>query len=122
MFSSPAYAQTIGSAPGATGFAAYSGFIPIVLMVVIFYFLLIRPQQARAKQHKAMIEGAKKGDVVITGGGLVGRVIKVNGDEVEVDGLSLEVLSMSGRRVRRMRIQRKREHEEDEHRRIAVSE
>ena len=85
MFSSPAYAQTIGSAPGASGFAAYSGFIPIVLMVVIFYFLLIRPQQARAKQHKAMIEAAKKGDVVITGGGLVGRVTKVDGDEVEIE-------------------------------------
>ena len=85
MFSSPAYAQTVGSAPGASGFAAYSGFIPIVLMVVIFYFLLIRPQQARVKQHKQMIDAVKKGDVAVTGGGLIGRVSKVDGDEVEIE-------------------------------------
>ncbi len=85
MFSSPAYAQTVGAAPGASGLAAYSGFIPIVLMVVIFYFLLIRPQQARVKQHKAMIEAVKKGDVAVTGGGLIGRVTKVDGDEIEIE-------------------------------------
>jgi preprotein translocase subunit YajC len=85
MFSSPAYAQTAGAASGASGFAAYSGFVPIVLMVVIFYFLLIRPQQARVKQHKQMIEAVKKGDVAVTGGGLIGRVSKVDGDEVEIE-------------------------------------
>lgn len=85
MFSSPAYAQTLGGAPGASGLAAYSGFIPIVLMVVIFYFLLIRPQQARAKQHRQMIEAVKKGDVAVTGGGLIGRVTRVDGDEVEIE-------------------------------------
>ncbi len=85
MFSSPAYAQTAGAASGASGFAAYSGFVPIVLMVVIFYFLLIRPQQARVKQHKQMIEAVKKGDVAVTGGGLIGRVTKVDGDEVEIE-------------------------------------
>jgi preprotein translocase subunit YajC len=85
MFSSPAYAQTVGAASASSGFAAYSGFVPIVLMVVIFYFLLIRPQQARVKQHKAMIEAVKKGDVAVTGGGLIGRVNKVDGDEVEIE-------------------------------------
>lgn len=85
MFSSPAYAQTVGAASGASGLAAYSGFVPIVLMVVIFYFLLIRPQQARVKQHKQMIEAVKKGDVAVTGGGLIGRVSKVDGDEVEIE-------------------------------------
>lgn len=85
MFSSPAYAQTAGAAGPAGGFAAFSSFVPIVLMVVIFYFLLIRPQQSRAKQHRAMLDALKKGDVVITGGGLVGRVIRVDGDEVEVE-------------------------------------
>ena len=54
-------------------------------MVVIFYVLLIRPQQTRAKQHRAVLEALKKGDTVITGGGLVGRVIRVDGDEVEVE-------------------------------------
>jgi len=85
MFSSPAYAQTAGAAAGASGFAAYSGFVPIVLMVVIFYFLLIRPQQARVKQHKQMIDAVKKGDVAVTGGGLIGRISKVDGDEVEIE-------------------------------------
>lgn len=84
MFSSPAYAQTAGAA-APSGFAAYSGFVPIVLMVVIFYFLLIRPQQARVKQHKQMIDAVKKGDVAVTGGGLIGRVSKVDGDEVEIE-------------------------------------
>ncbi len=85
MFSSPAFAQTAGAPAGASPLAAYSGFIPIVLMVVIFYFLLIRPQQTRAKQHKAMIDAVKKGDVVVTGGGTIGRVTKVDGEEVEVE-------------------------------------
>jgi len=86
MFSSPAFAQsTNGAAAASGGFAAYSGFIPIVLMVVIFYFLLIRPQQTRMKQHKAMIEAVKKGDIVVTGGGKIGRVTKVDGEEVEVE-------------------------------------
>jgi len=85
MFSSPAFAQTAGAPAAASPLAAYSGFIPIVLMVVIFYFLLIRPQQQRAKQHRAMIEAVKKGDVVVTGGGVIGRATKVDGDEVEIE-------------------------------------
>ncbi|USI73792.1 preprotein translocase subunit YajC [Sphingomonas morindae] len=85
MFSSPAFAQAAGAAPSGGGFAAFSGFVPIILMVVIFYFLLIRPQQARAKQHKQMLEALKKGDAVVTGGGLIGRVIRVDGDEVEIE-------------------------------------
>lgn len=84
MFSSPAFAQTAGGA-APSGLAAFSSFIPIVLMVVIFYFLLIRPQQSRLKQHKAMVEALKKGDTVVTGGGLIGRVIRVDGDEVELE-------------------------------------
>lgn len=85
MFSSPAFAQTAGAPAGASPFAAYSGFIPIVLMVVIFYFLLIRPQQQKAKQHRMMIDAVKKGDVVVTGGGTIGRVTKVDGEEVEIE-------------------------------------
>ncbi len=85
MFSSPAFAQTAGAASGPGGLAAFSGMIPIVLMVVIFYFFLIRPQQTRLKQHRQMIEVLKKGDVVVTGGGLIGRVVKVDGDEVETE-------------------------------------
>jgi len=85
MFSSPAFAQTVGVPAAASPFAAYSGFVPIVLMVGIFYFLLIRPQQQKAKQHRGMIEAVKKGDVVVTGGGMIGRATKIDGDEIEVE-------------------------------------
>ena len=54
--------------------------VPLVIMAAIFYFLLIRPQQARMKQHKQMIEAVKRGDTVVTAGGLVGKVTKVKDD------------------------------------------
>ena len=54
-------------------------------MLAIFYFLLIRPQQKRAKQHKAMLEALKKGDQVLTTGGLVGRVVDIDGDILSID-------------------------------------
>lgn len=59
--------------------------VPLIAIFVIFYFLLIRPQQKRMKQHRAMIEGAKKGDQVVTGGGLIGKVTKVEDQYVEVE-------------------------------------
>ena len=61
------------------------GILPWVLIFVIFYVLLIRPQQKRAKEHQAEIASVKKGDEVITGGGLRGRVVKVSDAEVEVE-------------------------------------
>ncbi len=61
------------------------GILPWLLIFVIFYMLLIRPQQKRAKEHQAEIESVKKGDEVITGGGLRGRVTKVSDAEVEVE-------------------------------------
>jgi preprotein translocase subunit YajC len=68
-----AYAMGQGGAPegGAAGFAS---FIPLILMFVIFYFLLIRPQQKRNKEHRGMIANLKKGDRILTTGGLHGRV------------------------------------------------
>ena len=60
-------------------------FIPLILIFVIFYFFLIRPQQKRVKDHKAMIESLKKGDEVITSGGIIGVVDRVmNDDRIEV--------------------------------------
>lgn len=85
MFSSPAYAQTAGAASAPGGAAQYLQFAPFVLIIVIFYFFLIRPQQTKLKQHKAMLDAVKKGDVTVTGGGLIGRVTRVDGDEVEVE-------------------------------------
>lgn len=83
MFTSPAYAQTAG-APGG-GQAAILQFLPLIFIFVIFYFLMIRPQQRRMKEHRAMIDAVKKGDVVVTGGGLIGKVTRVQDGEVEVE-------------------------------------
>jgi preprotein translocase subunit YajC len=86
MFASPAFAQTAatGTAPG--GFSAIAmQAAPLLLIVVIFYFLLIRPQTQRMKKHRAMIDAVKKGDTVVTGGGFIGRVTRVEDDEVEVE-------------------------------------
>lgn len=85
MFSSPAYAQAAaGGAPGGT-----AGFLmqiaPLILLFVIFWFLIIRPQQQKLKAHRAMVDAVKKGDEVITGGGLIGKVTKVSDGEVEVE-------------------------------------
>ena len=76
------------AAPGG-GSAGTAGLImgiaPWLLIFVIFYLLMIRPQQQRVKQHQATIAGVKKGDEIVTGGGVRGRVTKVNDDEVEVE-------------------------------------
>ena len=61
-------------------------FIPLILIFVIFYFFLIRPQQKKVKQHQAMVAAVRKGDQIVTAGGLIGKVTKVNTDnEVEVE-------------------------------------
>tara|TARA_R110002012_G_scaffold96501_3_gene232606 strand:+ start:37879 stop:38157 length:279 start_codon:yes stop_codon:yes gene_type:complete len=61
-------------------------FVPLILIFAIMYFLLIRPQQKKVKEHKAMVEGLRRGDQVITAGGLVGKVVKVKDDgELEVE-------------------------------------
>ena len=85
MFATPAFAQATGGAPAGAGAAAFVQFLPLVLIFVIFYFLLIRPQQKRMKDHRALIEAVKKGDVVVTGGGLIGKVTRVDDAEVEVE-------------------------------------
>jgi preprotein translocase subunit YajC len=69
---SPAYAQA--AAGGDSGFL---GFLPIILMFVLLYFLMIRPQMKRAKEQKAMIEALQKGDEVVAAGGLIGRISKL---------------------------------------------
>jgi len=83
MFISPAYAQS--ATP--SGNAMFDLLVPMLLMIVIFYFLVIRPQQQKAKSHREMIDKVRRGDTVITSGGFVARVTKVteNSDEVEVE-------------------------------------
>jgi len=66
-----AYAQGGATPPAGSGFAS---FIPLILIFVVFYFLLIRPQQKKAKEHQAFLGGLKKGDEVVTSGGIHGRI------------------------------------------------
>lgn len=92
MFISPAYAQT-GGAGGGFDFVAL---LPLVLIFVIFYFLLIRPQQKRMKEHRNMLAAIRRGDRIVTGGGIVGTVTKLVGDDemiVEIaDGVRVKVM------------------------------
>ncbi|AGC49449.1 preprotein translocase subunit YajC [Lawsonia intracellularis] len=60
-------------------------FIPLIIMLAIFYFLLIRPQQKRTKQHKAMLQALKKGDHILSTGGLIGRIVDIDGDTITTD-------------------------------------
>jgi len=85
MFESPAFAQAgSGAAPdGGAGF--FLNIMPLLLIFVIFYFLMIRPQQRRMKQHQAMITAVKVRDTIVTTGGLIGKVTKVDDSEVEVE-------------------------------------
>ena len=82
MFISPAYAQVPGGSDPFTGLL-----IPMLAMVLIFYFLVIRPQQSRAKQHRDLVNQVRRGDTVITSGGFIGKVTKATdgSDEIEVD-------------------------------------
>lgn len=82
MFVSPAFAQA--AAPGGAASSLIS-FVPIVLIFAIMYVLMIRPQQKKVKEHRAMIEAVRRGDQVVTGGGMIGKVTKVNEGEVEVE-------------------------------------
>ena len=61
--------------------SGFAQFIPLILIFVIFYFFLIRPQQKRAKDHKAMVAALKRGDEVVTSGGIVGKIERVLGDD-----------------------------------------
>jgi len=84
MFVSTAYAQTAGSG-GSSDMLVQ--FLPLILIFVVFYFLLIRPQQKKMKEHKAMLGNIRRGDRVVTGGGIIGTVTKVGGD----DELTVEI-------------------------------
>ncbi len=80
MFVTPAHAQSAG------GGDAFFSFLPLILIFLIMYFLLIRPQQRKLKEHKAMVEAIKRGDEVLTQGGIIGKVRKVKDDgELEVE-------------------------------------
>lgn len=92
MFISPAYAQA--AAPGG-GMGGIEAFLPLILIFVVFYFLLIRPQQKRMKQHKELLANIRRGDRIVTNGGLIGQVTKVQDGELQVEiaeGVKVKVL------------------------------
>ena len=80
--------------------AGIGQFIPLILIFVIFYFFLIRPQQKKVKEHRAMVEGLKKGDKVVTSGGITGIITRViDNDKIEVeiaDNVTVEVIRGTG--------------------------
>lgn len=92
MFISPAYAQAAGGSPDGL-FAG--GLVPLILIFVIFWFLVIRPQQKRMKEHRLMVEAVKRGDTVVTSGGIVGKVTRVQENELTIeiaDGVKVQVV------------------------------
>ena len=88
---SNAFAQTAGSTSGFS----IGGLIPFILIFVIFYFLLIRPQQKKAKEHKALLDSIKRGDQILTSGGVICKVTKADETELTVEfapNVSVKVL------------------------------
>ena len=77
MLISPAYAQVAGGAGGSDLFVSL---MPLILIFAVFYFLLIRPQQRKVKLHREMLGRVRRGDKVLTGGGIIGTVTRVNSD------------------------------------------
>lgn len=93
MFISQAFAQTAPAASGSTESSLLS-LLPLVLMFVVLYFIMIRPQMKRQKEHKALIEALAKGDEVVTTGGFLGRVSKLGETYLHVEvanGVELQV-------------------------------
>ena len=80
--------------------SGFAQLIPLILIFVIFYFFLIRPQQKKVKEHKAMVESLKKGDKIVTSGGITGTITRVvDNDKVEVeiaDNVTVEVVRGTG--------------------------
>ena len=94
-----AYAQA-----GGGGFEMLNSLlVPTILIIGIMYFLMIRPQQKRMKEHRAMIEAIRRGDTVVTSGGIIGKVAKTDDDELQVeiaDGVRIKVLRATISEVR----------------------
>jgi preprotein translocase subunit YajC len=94
VFISEAFAQTAPAAAASSTESSLLSLLPLVLMFVVLYFIMIRPQMKRQKEHKAMIEALAKGDEVVVGGGVVGRVAKLGDSIIHVEvanGVELQV-------------------------------
>ena len=97
MFITPAFAQGLPFGLGGDSGNMIVQFMPLILIIVIMYFLVLRPQQQRVKRHQEMVKALRRGDTVISNGGLVGKVTKI------VDDDQVEVEIADGVRVRQMR-------------------
>tara|TARA_B100000989_G_C19422184_1_gene419161 strand:- start:538 stop:840 length:303 start_codon:yes stop_codon:yes gene_type:complete len=75
-----AFAQSSAQQP-----SLFASFIPLILIFIIFYFLLIRPQQKKAKEHKILLDSIKRGDQILTSGGMIGKVVKADAHELTVE-------------------------------------
>jgi preprotein translocase subunit YajC len=94
MFATPAFAQTAGAA-GADPQSLILQFLPLIGLVVLFYFLMIRPQQKRMKQHQQMITNLKRGDQIVLNDGVLGKIVRVEEKEVGVEiatGVTIKVV------------------------------
>lgn len=85
MFTTPAYAQAAGAPPTGAPQDMLIQFLPLIGLVVLFYFLMIRPQQRRMKQHQQMLAAIKRGDTVVLSSGVLGKVVRVEDREVGVE-------------------------------------
>ena len=94
MFATPAYAQAAGAAAGGPQDMLLQ-FLPLIGLVILFYFLMIRPQQRRMKQHQAMLSAVKRNDTVVLSSGMIGKVVRVEDKEVGVEiatGVTVKVV------------------------------
>ena len=98
MFVSEALAQTAGAAPAASATDGLLSFAPFILIFVVMWFLMIRPQQKKQKAHQAMVRAAKRGDRIVTSGGILGVITKANDTDNDV-----EVEIASGVKIRVVR-------------------
>ena len=100
MLISTAYAQSVGGIPGSDMLIQIA---PLVLIFIVFYFLLIRPQQRKLKEHRDMVAAVRRGDVVVTAGGIIGKVAKVDDQELTIeiaDGVRVRVVRSTVGEVR----------------------
>ncbi len=101
MFITPALAQA--AAPAGSGGNALIQLLPFIAIIAIMYFLIIRPQQKRAKEHREMIAAIRRGDIVVTAGGIIGKVVKVGDTELQIDlgeGMKVRVVRSTIAEVR----------------------
>ena len=98
-FVSVAYAQSAG---GAASQSPFFQFIPLVLILGVFWFLIIRPQQKKQKQHLSMVDSLRKGDKVVTNGGIFGTIVKVGDDRITLEIASKVQIQIERQQVARM--------------------